>query len=43
MVEAGKQFCRLNGHLHLRALRDTLNRVAETVGTSRHGKTVNAA
>jgi putative transposase len=24
MVEAGKQFRRVNGHLHLRSLRDTL-------------------
>ena len=43
MVEAGKQFRRVNGHLHLRALRDTLNRVTETVGTTRHAETVNAA
>src|SRR5512140_608879 len=27
MLEAGKQFRRVNGHLHLRALRDTLNKV----------------
>jgi hypothetical protein len=26
MVEAGKQFRRVNGHLHLRSLRDTLLR-----------------
>jgi len=26
MVEAGKQFRRVNGHLHLRSLRDTLER-----------------
>ena len=26
MVEAGKQFRRVNGHLHLPALRDALNR-----------------
>jgi putative transposase len=43
MVEAGKQFRRVNGHLHLRALRDTLNRVTETVGATGHDETVNAA
>jgi putative transposase len=43
MVEAGKQFRRVNGHLHLRALRDTLERVTETVGATRHDETVNAA
>ena len=26
MAEAGKQFRRVNGHLHLRSLRDTLER-----------------
>jgi len=43
MVEAGKHFRRVNGHLHLRSLRDTLNRVTETVGTTGHHETVNAA
>jgi putative transposase len=43
MVEAGKQFRRVNGHLHLPALRDTLNKVTETVGGTRHDETVNAA
>jgi hypothetical protein len=43
MVAAGKQFCRVNGHLHLRALRDTLNKVTETVGATGHDETVNAA
>ena len=43
MVEAGKQFRRVNGHLHLRSLRDTLNRTTETVGATRHDETVNAA
>jgi putative transposase len=43
MVEAGKQFRRVNGHLHLRSLRDTLNRVTETVGDVRQNETVNAA
>jgi putative transposase len=43
MVEAGKQFRRVNGHLHLRTLRDTLNKVTETVGAIGHDDTVNAA
>jgi putative transposase len=43
MVEAGKQFRRVNGHLHLRSLRDTLNRVTEAVGAVRQDETVNAA
>ena len=43
MVEAGKQFRRVNGHLHLRSLRDTLNRVTETVSATGHDTTVNAA
>ena len=43
MAEAGKQFRRVNGHLHLRSLRDTLNKVTETVGTTGHDETVNAA
>jgi putative transposase len=43
MVEAGKQFRRVNGHLHLRTLRDTLERVTETVGATRHDETVDAA
>jgi putative transposase len=43
MVEAGKQFRRVNGHLHLRALRDTLTQVTETVGATRNDETVNAA
>jgi len=43
MVEAGKQFRRVNGHLHLRSLRDTLNRVTETLGAVRQDETVNAA
>jgi hypothetical protein len=29
MVEAGKQFRRVNGHLHLRWLRDTLERATQ--------------
>ena len=43
MVEAGKQFRRVNGHLHLRSLRDTLERVTQPVGTTRHDETVTAA
>jgi transposase-like protein len=43
MVEAGKQFRRINGHLHLRALRDTLERITDNVGTTRHDEVVDAA
>ena len=44
MVEAGKQFRRVNGHLHLPALRSALERhVAETVNADRQDETVNAA
>jgi len=43
MVEAGKQFRRVNGHMHLRSLRDTLQRATEPVGATRHDETVNAA
>jgi putative transposase len=44
MVEAGKQFRRINGHLHLPALREALEaEVTQTVRTSRHDETVNAA
>lgn len=43
MVEAGKQFRRVNGHLHLRSLRDTLERATETVGATPHTDTVTAA
>jgi putative transposase len=43
MAEAGKQFRRINGHLHLRSLRDTLNRITEPVGATRHNETVDAA
>ena len=43
MIEAGKQFRRVNGHLHLRSLRDTLERVTETVGATRHDEAVDAA
>ena len=45
LVEAGKQFRRVNGHLHLPALRAALQQfVAEqTVGADRHDETVNVA
>jgi hypothetical protein len=40
---AGKQFRRVNGHMHLRSLRDTLNRVTETVSANRHDEAIDAA
>jgi transposase-like protein len=43
MVEAGKQFRRVNGHLHLRALRDTLEKVTETAAATGHDEAGNAA
>jgi hypothetical protein len=44
MVEAGKQFRRVNGHLYLPALRATLEReTAETVGIAVHNDQVSAA
>jgi putative transposase len=45
LVEAGKQFRRVNGHLHLPSLRAALQRhVAEqSVGADRHDETVNVA
>jgi hypothetical protein len=43
MAEAGKQFRRVNGHLHLRSLRDTLERVTKPVSATRHDETINAA
>jgi putative transposase len=43
MVEAGTQFRRVNGHLHLRSLRDTLEKVTETVAATSHDEAVNAA
>ena len=36
MVEAGKQFRRVDGHLHLRSLRDTLEKVTGTVDSTVH-------
>jgi transposase-like protein len=43
MIEAGKQFRRINGHLHLRSLHDTLEKVTTPVGSTGHDETVNAA
>ena len=44
MVEAGKQFRRVNGHLHLASLRTALEReVAETVGATCHDDLVSVA
>jgi transposase-like protein len=43
MVEAGKQFRRVNGHMHLRSLRDTLEKVTATVDSTVHHGAVNAA
>jgi transposase-like protein len=43
MVEAGKQFRRVNGHLHLRSLRNTLEKVTQPVGTTSHDEGAQAA
>ena len=43
MVEAGKQFRRVNGHMHLRSLRDTLEKVTQPVGAAAHNDSVTAA
>jgi transposase-like protein len=44
MVEAGKQFRRVNGHLHLQTLRAALeNETTETVRPTCHDETVTAA
>jgi transposase-like protein len=44
MIEAGKQFRRVNGHLHLPSLRSALEReVAESVAPVVHDDKVNAA
>jgi putative transposase len=44
MVEASKQFRRVNGHLHLPVLREALEReVTQTVGPTCHDETVTAA
>jgi putative transposase len=45
MIEAGKQFRRVNGHLHLPALRTALDRhvATQNVAPTGHDETVNAA
>jgi transposase-like protein len=45
LVEAGKQFRRVNGHLHLPVLRAALQRHVDeqTVGAERHDESVNVA
>ena len=44
MIEAGKQFRRVNGHLHLPTLRAALEReTAESVGPGVHNDEVSAA
>ncbi len=45
MLEAAQQFRRVNGHMHLPALRAAIERhVAErTVGADRHDENVNTA
>ena len=45
LVEAGKQFRRVNGHLHLPTLRAALERHVTEQGVSaeRHDETVNVA
>ena len=43
MVEAGKQFRRVNGPMHLRSLRDTLERNTHPVGATDHTDAASAA
>jgi putative transposase len=43
MVEASKQFRRVNGHLHLPTLRAALERETQTVTATSHNEEVNAA
>ena len=44
MIEAGKQFRRVNGHLHLPALRAALEaEVRKSVGPVVHDEGINAA
>ena len=43
MVEASRQFRRVNGHLHLPGLRTALQRHAGTVTTTCHDQDMNAA
>ena len=42
-AEASTQFRRVNGHLHPRALRDTLERVTDTLGATPHNEASTAA
>jgi len=41
--KAGKQSRRVNGHVHLRSLRDTLDQVTQPVGAPGHTQPVDAA
>jgi putative transposase len=43
LVEAGEQFRRVNGHRYLRSLRDTLEKVTETVAATVRDRAINAA
>jgi len=43
MVEAGKQFRRVNGHLHLRSLPDMLEKVTQTADSTVHDEAITAA
>ena len=43
MGEGRRQFRRVNGHLHLRSLRDTLERITQPVVATRHDGDVQAA
>ena len=43
MVEAGKQFRRVNGHMHLRSLRDTLEKVTQPAAATDNTEAVVAA
>ena len=43
MLAAGKQFRRVNGHLHLRSLRDTLERITQPAAATGHDEDVQAA
>jgi putative transposase len=43
MVEAGKQFRRVNGHMHLRSLRDTLEKVTQPAAATDNTDAVTAA
>jgi putative transposase len=43
MVEAGKQFRRVNGHMHLRSLRDTLEKVTQPAAATDNTEALTAA